>query len=211
MTKKSEHIPHEPQEHVGQEHEIRVAKVEKLRQLGIEPWPAAREVTATCAAVINEFPEQGESPEYTVAGRVMAKREHGKTCFATIQDRTGQLQLYIRKDVVGDKAFDLFVHYIDLGDIIWSKGSSFRTKMGEITLRAQEVVLLSKSLHPLPDKFHGLSDTETKYRQRYLDTISNPESRQKFITRSHIISILRHLNNRCRTIPTKRIVLQSLG
>lgn len=191
MTKKSESLSPE-QEHVGQEHEIRAAKVTKLREQGIEPWPAAREVTATSTQVLQEFSAQNEPREYSVAGRLMTKREHGKTCFATIQDRTGQLQLYIRKDVVGDELFDLFAHSIDLGDIIWASGNSFKTKMGEITLKVKEVTLLSKCLHPLPEKFHGLTDTETKYRQRYLDLISNPESRQKFIARSHIISTLRH-------------------
>ncbi len=192
MTKKTEPLVHEHDEHVGQEHALRVEKVEKLRQMGIEPWPPARQVDDTCFQVVKEFSEDADLREYIIAGRVIAKREHGKTAFATVQDRTGRLQLYIRKDIVGDQAFEIFDHYIDLGDIIWCKGALFRTKMGEITLRVQEFSLLSKCLHPLPEKFHGLTDTEIKYRQRYLDLISNPESRQKFITRSHIISTMRH-------------------
>ncbi len=186
---------HKGQETVSQEHDMRVAKVAKLREMGIEPWPAAKDVNATCTEVIQEFPEHQESREYTLAGRVIAKREHGKTCFATIQDPTGKLQLYLRQDVLDEKVYNLFEHFIDLGDIIWCKGTSFRTKMGEITLKVTEFTLLSKSLHPLPEKFHGLTDTETKYRQRYLDLISNEESRAKFIARSRIIRGIRQFLN----------------
>ncbi|MGE0010523.1 MAG: lysine--tRNA ligase [Candidatus Babeliales bacterium] len=196
MTKKLESTTPVHEEHSGQEHEMRVEKVKKLRAMGIEPWPAAKEVNATCAQMIAEFSDEKESREYLLSGRVVAKREHGKTSFATIQDRTGRVQLYIRQDVLGEKAYDLFDHYIDLGDIIWCKGTSFRTKMGEITLKVTDFTLLSKSLHPLPEKFHGLTDTETKYRQRYLDLISNEESRAKFIARSRIIkSIRQYLND----------------
>lgn len=181
-------------EHVSQEHTLRLEKVDKLREQGVEPWPASKEISATTAQVLTEFKEETET-EYTVAGRVVAKREHGKTSFATIQDRMGKIQLYIRQDVIGQEAYGLFDHYIDLGDIIWVKGTSFRTKMGEITLKVTEFTLLSKCLHPLPEKFHGLTDTETKYRQRYLDLISNEESRAKFITRSHIIKGIRNFLN----------------
>lgn len=181
--------------HVGQEHEMRVEKVKKLREMGIEPWPAAKEVNATSQEVIAEFSDEKESREYVLAGRVVAKREHGKTSFATIQDRAGKIQLYIRQDEIGKDAYSLFQHYIDLGDIIWCKGTSFRTKMGEITLKVAEFTLLSKCLHPLPEKFHGLTDIETKYRQRYLDLISNEESRAKFIARSEIIRGIRTFLN----------------
>jgi len=181
---------HQP---VGNEHEIRVEKVHELRKKGIEPWPASKEVTATCAQVHDEFKESADfkSPEYQVAGRLMTIREHGKTIFATIQDPTGQLQIYIRKDAIGDEAFDLVKKFIDTGDIVWCEGTSFKTKMGEITLKISHIVLLSKCLYPLPEKFHGLADIETIYRQRYLDLISNPESRERFKKRSAMIKAVR--------------------
>lgn len=175
----------------SQEHEIRVQKAQKLRDQGIEPWPEKKDVSATAAQVLEEFKE-GDEKQYSVAGRLIAIRGHGKTAFAKLQDRSGQLQLYFKKDIVGDKAFEIFQNFIDLGDILWVQGTAFTTKTGETTLKVEEFTLLSKCLHPLPEKFHGLADVETKYRQRYLDLISNPESTQKFLTRSKLISGLRH-------------------
>lgn len=175
----------------SEEHHIRVDKVKKLRDQGIEPWPACKEVTHTSQQVFDEFKEDAET-EYTVAGRIIALRWHGKSAFAKIQDRNGRLQVYLKQDVLGDKTFDLLQHHVDLGDILWIKGTSFKTKTGEITLKATEVVLLSKCLHPLPEKFHGIADVEIKYRQRYLDLISDEESRNKFKVRSKLITGLRH-------------------
>ena len=180
----------QPEEHVSQEYKIRVEKVKKLRDMGIEPWPSAKKVRNTCKQVINEFDTKA-SRNYTLAGRVMSIREHGKTIFAHIQDRTSRLQLYLKKDDLEKEQFDIFKKYIDVGDIIWVAGTSFKTKMGEITLQVTTFTLLSKCLHPLPEKFHGLTDVEIKYRQRYLDLIINPESRQKFVLRSSIVKELR--------------------
>lgn len=173
-----------------EEHEIRVQKVEKLRQKGIEPWPGPKEVTASCKQVHDEFVPDIEK-EYSIAGRIMSLRLHGKTAFATIQDKTGQLQVYIRKDAIGDEPFEVFEHLIDIGDILWVHGSSFKTKTGEITLKADQYELLSKCLFPLPEKFHGLADIETRYRQRYLDLISNPESKERFMKRSLLVRYMR--------------------
>ena len=156
----------------SEEHRIRVEKVKKLRAQGIEPWPQAKPVNATCQQVVDEFDTPpAESKEYQLVGRIMTLREHGKTAFVHIQDRSGRLQLYMRKDVLGDAAFDELLHLIDVGDIIWCSGQSFKTKMGEITLKVDQYTLLSKSLHPLPEKFHGIADIEIIYRQRYLDLI----------------------------------------
>lgn len=173
------------------EHKLRIEKIERMRSLGIEPWPAGKEVDATAQQVMDEFDETVPSRVYHCAGRLMTFREHGKTAFAHIQDRTGRLQIYLRQDDIGQEAFDYIKQFVDIGDIIWVKGHSFKTKTGEITLKAQELVLLSKCLYPLPEKFHGLTDVETAYRQRYLDLISNPESRNRFITRSHIVRAIR--------------------
>jgi Lysyl-tRNA synthetase (class II) len=174
-----------------EEHTIRIQKVQALRAKGIEPWPQSKPVNATTQEVLAEFNQDIQSREYEIAGRVMTLRKHGKSIFANIQDRTGTMQIYLKQDQLGDAEFETFNHFIDIGDIIWIAGPSFKTKMGEITLNVSRYTLLSKSLHPLPDKFHGLADIETKYRQRYLDLISSQESRTRFIKRSLIIRYIR--------------------
>ncbi len=177
------------------EHEIRVEKVTKLRAMGVEPWPPTEEVSSTTRQILDTYAPEKESETYTIAGRILTLRGHGKTVFAHVQDRSGKLQVYIRQDVVGDQKFNFLQQYLDVGDIIWCKGSPFITKTGEITLKVSDFALLSKSLFPLPEKFHGLTDVEVRYRQRYLDLISNPESREKFIKRSHIVRFLREYLN----------------
>lgn len=173
------------------EYEQRVEKVKKLREMGIEPWPGYKEITATGKQVVSDFVEDGKERKYAVAGRVMTIRLHGKTAFAHIQDSSGRLQIYLKTDVVGEDNFKFFEQFIDIGDIIWCFGHSFKTKMGEITLSVEEFSLLSKCLHPLPEKFHGLTDIEIKYRQRYLDLIMNQDTRERFMKRSAIISSIR--------------------
>ncbi len=180
--------------HDSEEHKVRIEKVITMLQQGINPWPEPKEVTHCCADVITQFDET-EQKNFTVAGRIMTIRAHGKTAFAHIQDSSGRVQVYIRKDVVGEEKFKLLEHFIDLGDIVWFKGYSFKTKMGEISLHVDDFELLSKCLYPLPEKFHGLTDIETKYRQRYLDLITNEESRVKFIKRSKIVQSMREYLN----------------
>lgn len=176
---------------IAHDDRVRLEKLKAMRAAGIEPWPNAREVNATCKEIIDEFQENQPSRHYAVAGRIMSLRLHGKTAFAHIQDRSGRLQVYVRKDHVADKTFEIFKNFIDIGDIVWFSGVSFKTKTGEVTLKVDDLSLLSKCLHSLPEKFHGLADIEIIYRQRYLDLISNVESRQRFITRSHIIRSMR--------------------
>ena len=184
---------HLDQERVlSQEHQIRVEKVAAMQQAGLKAWPEFKPLNASAQEVIDEFQEDKESRVYEIAGRVVAVRGHGKTVFAHLQDPSGRVQIYIRQDVIGDKPFAHFNQFVDIGDIVWVKGHSFKTKMGEITLKVSEFTLLSKSLHPLPDKFHGLADVETKYRQRYLDLITNKESRERFYKRSQIIREMRN-------------------
>lgn len=181
-----------PESHHGsEEYQVRVNKVAALREQGIEPWPAFKPVNATVQDVIKEFDESKESRKYELVGRVMTIRKHGKTAFANIQDHTGRIQIYVKQDDVGEETFKFFEHSIDIGDIIFCSGTSFKTKTGEITIKVNALVLESKCLHPLPEKFHGLTDVETKYRQRYLDLITSPESRERFIKRSKIIQTLR--------------------
>lgn len=125
-----------------------------------------------------------------VAGRMMLKRVMGKACFATLQDTSGRIQLYVTLDGVGEPTLDAFKHW-DLGDIVGATGTLFKTKTGELTVKCDAVRLLSKSLRPLPEKFHGMTDTEQRYRQRYVDLITNPQSRDVFIKRSMIVQAIR--------------------
>lgn len=130
-----------------------------------------------------------------IAGRVMSKRLQGKAGFAHIQDVSGKIQVYVRKDQVSEEEFQLF-DILDLGDIIGLEGKAFRTNKGELSIKASKIDILSKSLYPLPDKFHGLKDIELRYRQRYTDLIVNPEVKDTFVMRSKIISGLReYLDN----------------
>jgi lysyl-tRNA synthetase, class II len=176
----------------SEETRLRIEKINEMRAQGINPWPEAEKVPNTCQEVLNEFETEKQRPSYTIAGRLMTARLHGKTAFADVQDGTCRLQIYFKQDVIGNNAFDIFKKFIDIGDIILVTGSTFRTKMGQITLEITGFQLLSKCLHPLPEKFHGLTDVEIRYRQRYLDLISNPESKEKFIRRSLLIRSIRN-------------------
>lgn len=176
--------------HHSEEYAIRVEKVEKLRAQGIEPWPAVKQVHHMIASTLATFTE-GDTAEYTLAGRLMAIRNHGKSSFARLQDATGSIQLYLQEELLGD-GYATFTHLIDIGDILWVRGRLFKTKSGETTLRVQEYTLLSKCLHPLPEKFHGIADTEIKYRQRYLDLMTSQQTRERFYARSHLISAVRN-------------------
>ncbi len=191
MENPRDHLEHEAQEHASGEHKIRLEKVAALEKKGIPVWPEAKSVDSTAHDVLANFQEGVESGSYTLAGRLLARREHGKSAFGRIQDRTGDIQIYIKQDVVGDELFNLFAHFIDVGDILWVSGPAFKTKTGEITIKVESFSLLSKCLYPLPEKFHGLVDIETKYRQRYLDLIANKDSRERFRRRSEIIRAMR--------------------
>lgn len=169
-------------------------KVDALWEAGVNPYPNDYRPQHTSADVIRtyggmEHIEAG-GDIFVLAGRIMARRSFGKAAFITLQDRKGRLQLYVRKDEIGEEAFADFETF-DIGDIIGVEGFPFRTKTGELSLHVKKIRLLVKSLHPLPEKFHGLTDVETRYRQRYVDLIVNPESREIFFKRSRIISLIR--------------------
>lgn len=169
-------------------------KVDALWEAGINPYPNTFRQEHTSADLIAAFGEQQEIPEqaatFVVAGRMLARRSFGKAAFIQLQDRKGRIQLYVRKDVIGEEAFQNFENY-DIGDIVGASGWPFRTKTGELSLHATAITLLTKSLLPLPEKFHGLTDVETRYRQRYVDLIVNPEVRDVFIKRARIVSLIR--------------------
>ncbi|MDS1030974.1 lysine--tRNA ligase [Bacillota bacterium LX-D] len=169
---------------------VRRQKMEELREQDIDPFGERFERTHMADEIITNF-EQLENQNVSIAGRIMAKRGHGKASFAHIQDLSGRIQIYVRLDNVGESNYELFTK-LDIGDIIGVKGTVFRTKMGEISVSAQEVTLLTKSLRPLPEKWHGLKDVETRYRQRYVDLIVNPEVKKDFVLRSKIIRSMRN-------------------
>lgn len=168
---------------------VRLDKLDLLRQSGIEPYADRYERTHKALNIIDEF-EQLQGMEVRVAGRMMSKRDQGKVIFTHIQDFSGRVQIYIKKDDVGADNFELITKF-DVGDIIGVQGTVFRTRRGEITVHAQTVQLLSKAMRPLPEKFHGLTNVEARYRQRYVDLIVNPDVREVFVTRSKIIQAMR--------------------
>ena len=149
--------------------------------------------------------------EVSLAGRVVAIRSMGKAIFAHIQDLTGKIQIYLRKDVVGEEPFKFFSDFIDLGDIVGVKGRLFRTNTGELTVEVKDFQLLSKCLHPLPEKWHGLRDVEVRYRQRYLDLIANPKARETFLLRAKVISELRKFLDSHGFVEVETPILQPIA
>jgi lysyl-tRNA synthetase class 2 len=174
----------------------RQQKLQELRDQGLDPFYNRFVPSHSIAAVLEEFGGlSGEELEalgqsFRLAGRLMLLRQFGKATFCHFQDGTSRLQAYVQRQVVGDEAYKLF-KLLDLGDIVGFEGTLFRTKTGELTLAVTNFVLLTKSLLPLPEKYHGLTDVETRYRQRYLDLMVNPQVREIFVKRAAIISLMR--------------------
>lgn len=169
---------------------IRHEKLDALRAAGHDPFALTRFDVSCHTNDIRDRFEQLEGQKVSVAGRLMSKRGMGKVSFCDLQDRTGRIQLYARRDEMDPSAYEAFKKY-DIGDIVGVRGTVFRTQRGEMSVRCEEVTLLSKSLRPLPEKFHGLTDKELRYRQRYVDLIINAESRRNFEIRSRFVSYLR--------------------
>ena len=169
---------------------VRREKLAGLQSEGRDPFQETKFVVSHHAQEIKNNFDVLENTEVTVAGRLMSKRGMGKVSFCDLQDKSGRIQLYARKDEMDEEAYNRFKKY-DIGDIVGVKGEAFRTQRGEMSVRAKEITLLSKSLLPLPEKFHGLTDKETRYRQRYVDLIMNPESRRAFEIRSKFVKYLR--------------------
>ena len=186
----------ETQQDVSQLLKVRHEKLEELRQNGKDPFLITKcDVTHHTADITDHF-EEMEGKEVVLAGRMMFKRVMGKASFCNIQDLKGRIQAYVARDLIGEDSYKDFKKY-DVGDILCIRGSVFKTKTGEISIHATEVTLLSKSLQILPEKFHGLTDTDTRYRQRYVDLIMNMDVRDTFVKRSKVIStIRRYLDDR---------------
>ncbi|MDD4323833.1 MAG: lysine--tRNA ligase [Eubacteriales bacterium] len=169
---------------------IRLEKLEALQAAGEDPYLITKcDVSHHAQEVINDFDEL-EEKTVTVAGRLMSKRGMGKVGFSDLQDTTGRIQIFSKIDVLGAEDYEKW-QSLDIGDLVWIEGQVFRTNRGEISIRNTGWLLLSKSLRPLPEKFHGLRDTDTRYRKRYLDLIMNPDVRDTFIKRSIIIQTIR--------------------
>ena len=178
------------QENLSQLLQIRRDKLKELQESGNDPFQITRYVVDNDSANIKDNFDALEGKEVSVAGRLMSKRGMGKVSFCDLQDKSGRIQLYARKDEMDEEEYNRFKKY-DIGDIVGVKGVVFRTQRGEMSVRVVHVTLLSKSLLPLPEKFHGLTSTELRYRQRYVDLIVNPEVKRNFVIRSRFIKHVR--------------------
>ena len=201
-----------PEERDQEEPEVirdRRKKLERLRAAGIEPYSRGftpTHSTAEARALIGD----GERTEpVALAGRLMVKRLMGGSAFADLQDQAGRIQLFASRDILGERDFDLFAE-LDPGDLVGAKGPMFRTRRGEVTLEIHSFQLLTKSLRPLPEKWHGLKDVEIRYRQRYVDLIANPEVREVFRARTRIIQALRQLFDSRGFVEVETPVLQQV-
>ncbi|HXZ94543.1 MAG TPA: lysine--tRNA ligase [Dehalococcoidia bacterium] len=188
--------------------EQRLDSLDRIRARGIDPYPHSYHPSHTIREAITLFEQQGKSSQdISLAGRIMSKRSIGKMAFLDIRDSSGKIQLSLRYDLLGQEKYEL-LQDIDIGDIIGAKGKLFLTKSGELTLEVSDFTMLSKSLRPLPEKWHGLADVEKRYRQRYLDLISNEENKNIFILRSKIITAIRSFLDKQGFMEVETPVLQ---
>ncbi|PLT30833.1 lysine--tRNA ligase [Peribacillus deserti] len=184
------------QEELNDQLIVRREKMQNIIESGNDPFGKRYERTHLSEEIVAAYENMSkeeideQNVEVTVAGRIMTKRGKGKAGFAHIQDLTGQIQIYIRQDSVGEEQYETF-NSVDLGDIVGITGTVFKTKVGELSIKARDFVFLTKALRPLPDKFHGLKDVEERYRKRYVDLMTNPDSKKTFILRSKIIQSMR--------------------
>ena len=183
---------------LNDQQEQRLAKLRSLREQGIDPYPPRCTRTNSAAEAIERFQRieasLGDEPDpeaISVAGRVVAIRDLGRIIFSHIRDGSGAIQIYLRRDLLGDERFAWFKRFIDLNDFVEAQGNLFRTRTGEISVQVTGFRLLSKALNPPPDKWHGLSDVETRYRQRYVDLLANDETRRIFVVRANLVRALR--------------------
>lgn len=191
-------------------------KLEELRRIGIDPYGSRWEVSALAGELQQAYREtpapvlEQEPTSVSLAGRVMTLRDHGKATFAHLRDRSGQIQIYLRKDVLGEEVYRL-LKLTDIGDVLGVTGHLFRTKTGELSVWVEGFRILTKSLWPLPEKWHGLVDVETRYRQRYLDLVANPEATMVFHRRSQIIREIRHFFDRRGFLEVETPMMQGVA
>src|SRR5699024_5770391 len=189
-------------EEMNDQMQVRRQKLQELYDLGVDPFGQKFERTSMATPLHEdwdqytkeELQEKEDESSVSIAGHLMTKRGKGKAGFANVLDLSGQIKIYVRKDQVGEEQFELW-NSADLGDIVGVEGVMFKTNTGELSVKAKTFTLLTKALRPLPDKFHGLQDIEQRYRQRYLDLITNQDSTQTFINRSKILQEMRNYLN----------------
>ena len=198
------------QEDLSEILKVRREKLANLQQEGRDPFHETKFVVSHHALEIKDNFDALEGTVITIAGRLMSKRGMGKVSFCDLQDKTGRIQLYARKDEMDEEAYNRFKKY-DIGDIVGVKGEVFRTQRGEMSVRAMEITLLSKSLLPLPEKFHGLQDKELRYRQRYVDLMVNPDVKRNFVVRSQFIKFMRNYLDDMGYIEVETPVLNTIA
>jgi lysyl-tRNA synthetase class 2 len=188
----------------------RLGKLRLLEKMGMDPYPADSKRELSLQGAVENFPKLEKSKEIKwLAGRIVSRREQGAIIFITLQDGTGYFQILLKKDILGEEKFSLFAEGVDIGDFIEAQGTFFTTKRGEKTLEAKDWHMLTKSLRPLPEKWHGLRDIEEIYRARYLDLIGNPEARELFTTRSKIIQAIRRYLDEKNLLEIETSILQN--
>jgi lysyl-tRNA synthetase class 2 len=191
--------------------EQRIINLERLRDGGIEPYPARVPAVQSASEALAAYAAGSDAqPTVTVAGRLVALRIMGKSAFAHLVDGTGRIQVYLRRDLVGEESYELFRRGVDLGDFVSAQGELFLTRTGEITVQVSQWTFLSKALRPLPEKWHGLKDVELRYRQRYLDLVANQSTRDIFLARTRIISAIRRFLDGRGFLEVETPVLQPL-
>ncbi len=193
--------------------QARKDKLNAFIEKGVAPFGHRYDVTHHAADIRAEFgniENEQDAGEVQIAGRLMAIRGHGKASFGTLADRTGNIQIYFKLDILGEEKYSQF-KLLDIGDIIGLRGQVFKTKRGELTVRVEDFDLLSKSLRPLPEKFHGLKDVEIRYRQRYLDLIVNPEVRETFLKRTKIIQAIRQYLDERNFVEVETPILSTIA
>ena len=210
MENQTQNQNQEPEVDMNQLMQIRRDKLEKLKQEGKDPFTITKfNRTHTSKQVIENYDEL-EGKDVTVAGRIMGKRIMGKASFCHIQDGDGKIQSYVSINELGEESYKQFKED-DIGDIIGITGFVFKTKTGEISIHAKEVTLLSKSLRPLPEKYHGLKDTDLRYRQRYVDLIVNPEVKDTFIKRVQILQEIKNILNEKGYLEVETPILNTIA
>jgi len=215
MSEQKNNQQNAPELDLSQQAAVRRQKLADMRAAGFDPFTITKfEQDAYSADLKEEFadlPAESETGRVVaLAGRMMSKRIMGKASFAHLRDDKGDIQIFVKRDILGDEAYAAFKK-LDIGDIIGIKGEVFRTKMGELSVRVNELTLLSKSLLPLPEKFHGLQDKELRYRQRYVDLIMNPDVKRKFVVRSQFIKHLRNYLDNMGYIEVETPVLNTIA
>lgn len=187
-------------------------KLQRIRERGIEPYPprVGRTHTTAQARAALEEAQEGEAPAVKVVGRLISMRVMGRSTFAHIEDGSGRIQIYLRQNVLGEEEYEFFKRDFDIGDFVGVEGRLFRTRTGEVTVEVQRFSMLTKSLKPLPEKWHGLRDVETRYRQRYVDLIVNQDVRRVFTTRARIISAMRRFFDERGFLEVETPILQPL-